>query len=59
MKDDWENSFEGKCDICRKDKQLHEVKPGVQYGWRVGYVCYECSPSPYNPKTEWIKSVIE
>lgn len=41
--DKWEETFDGKCDICRAPKTINEVTPGVQFGWRVGYVCASCS----------------
>jgi len=41
--DKWEETFDGKCDICRATKTINEVTPGVQFGWRVGYVCASCS----------------
>jgi len=40
--DGWEESYEGKCDICHATTALSDVTPGVQYGWRVGYVCSAC-----------------
>lgn len=42
LADGWEETYEGKCDICHTQKHITEVSPGVQYGWRVGYVCKDC-----------------
>lgn len=46
--DGWVSGFEGKCDLCRKPKKIDQVHPGVQFGWRVGYVCNDCGELDYN-----------
>jgi hypothetical protein len=52
IEDYWEKDYEGRCDLCRKEKPLSEVHPAIQYSWRAGYVCRDCSPN-YHPKIIW------
>lgn len=49
---EWESKFHGRCDICATPKFLSEVHPGYENGWKVGYVCFICSPD-YPPETTW------
>jgi len=39
----WACKFEGMCDACGRARLIDEVTAGVDRGWRIGWICYECS----------------
>lgn len=36
---EWELKYTGCCDICGEPKPIEQIRPGVELGWKVGYVC--------------------
>jgi hypothetical protein len=40
--DSWTSEYTGKCDLCGQPKPIEDVRAGVAFGWRVGYVCNDC-----------------
>jgi hypothetical protein len=51
----WEKGYTGHCDICQRKTHFTDIRPGMNCGWKVGYVCSKCSsedaafekPAPY------------